>query len=228
VRFLADGDAVLLVRALLLVGSVWAFLLIANAVREGGTKEFDALVVRSLRDASNPHLLPGPGWVEGAVRDLTALGSSAVLIVFTLAVAVFLAVRRQYHAVFLVVAVTIGGIVLAAGLKELFDRPRPDVVPHLAPVSSPSFPSGHAVNSAVVYLTLGAMLSRLVQERKLKLYFLGVACFLTFVVGSSRVLLGVHYPTDVVAGWAVGLAWAILCWSVASSLQRRGTVETPK
>ena len=82
--------------------------------------------------------------------------------------------------------------------------------------------------SAVVYLTLGALLSQLVEERKLKAYFLGVACFLTFVVGLSRVYLGVHYPTDVLAGWSAGLAWALLCWMVASYLQRRGKVEPPR
>ena len=162
------------------------------------------------------------------MRDLTALGSNIVLLIFTSAVAVFLAVRRQTHALALVVVSTGGGFLLAQALKMVFARPRPELVPHLALVSSSSFPSGHSMSSAVVYLTLGALLSQLVEERTLKAYFLGVACFLTFIVGLSRVYLGVHYPTDVLAGWSAGLAWALLCWMAASYLQRRGKVEPPR
>jgi len=159
------------------------------------------------------------------MRDLTALGSNVVLLIFTSAVAGFLAVRRQSHALALVVVSTGGGFLLAQALKLVFARPRPDLVPHLAKVYSSSFPSGHSMFSAVVYLTLGALLSQLVEERAIKIYFLAVACFLTFVVGLSRVYLGVHYPTDVLAGWAAGLAWAVLCWMAAAYLQRRGKVE---
>jgi undecaprenyl-diphosphatase len=223
---LADSDAVFLVRLLLTVAAVWVFIAVAGEVREGETREIDEMAVRAFRNDAGQ--LAGPPWLEGVARDLTALGSATVLIVFTSAVAVFLAVRRQRHALVLVLVATIGGILLADGLKQVFQRPRPDLVPHLARVYSSSFPSGHAVSSAVVYLTLGALLSQLVQERKLKAYFLGVACFLTFVIGLSRVVLGVHYPSDVLAGWSAGLAWAVLCWMVASYLQRRGKVEQPK
>jgi len=222
---LAASDAVFLVRALLVVAAVWVFIAVAGEVREGETREIDEMVVRAFRDREDPSRLAGPVWLEGVARDLTALGSSAVLTLFTSAVAVFLAVRRQRHALALVLVAALGGLLLADGLKAVFQRPRPDLVPHLARVYTSSFPSGHAVSSAVVYLTLGALLSQLVQERKLKAYFLGVACFLTFVVGLSRVVLGVHYPSDVLAGWSAGLAWALLCWMVASHLQRRGKVE---
>src|SRR5205085_9940078 len=107
-----------------------------------------------------------------------------------------------------------------------FDRPRPSVVPHLSHVMTSSFPSGHSLLSAVVYLTLGSLLARLVGPPRLKLYFLGVAVLLSFLVGLSRVYLGVHYPTDVLAGWAAGLTWAVLCWLLARYLQHRGAVET--
>ena len=225
---LADSDAVFLLRALLAVAAVWVFVVVAGWVRQGATREIDEMVVRAFRDQANPSRLAGPEWLEGVVRDLTALGSSAVLILFTSAVAVFLAVRRQYHALTLVVVASLGGLLLADGLKAVFQRPRPDLVPHLARVYTSSFPSGHAVSSAVVYLTLGALVSQLVQERKLKAYFLGVACFLTFLIGLSRVVLGVHYPSDVLAGWSAGLAWALVCWMTASYLQRRGKVEQAK
>ena len=225
---LADSDAVLLVRALLAVSAVWFFLAVASEVGEGETRHIDERIVRAFRSANDPAKPIGPPWVAGTMRDLTALGSNVVLLIFTGAVAVFLAVRRQSHALALVVVSTGGGFFLAQALKLVFARPRPDLVPHLAEVYSSSFPSGHSMFSAVVYLTLGALLSQLVEERALKAYFLGVACFLTFVVGLSRVYLGVHYPTDVLAGWSAGLAWAVVCWMAASWLQRRGKVEPPR
>ena len=228
VERLAASDAVVLVRVLLAVVAVWAFVIVAGLVHGGATREFDETTIRAFREPGNPGLLRGPDWLEGAVRDVTALGGSVVLILFTTAVAVFLGVRRQRHALVLVLVASLGGLLLANGLKMAFQRPRPDLVPHLARVDSTSFPSGHAVSSAVVYLTLGALLSQLVQERKLKVYFLGVACFLTFLVGVSRVVLGVHYPSDVLAGWSAGLAWALFCWMAASYLQRRGKVEKAK
>lgn len=222
---LAESDAVFLVRALLAVGAVWLFIGLADAVREGEVRDLDERMIRALRDPAHPENPMGPPWLESVVRDVTALGSKVVLLIFTAAVVVFLAVRRQSHALILVVVSTAGGMILADSLKQVFVRPRPELVPHLAAVYTSSFPSGHAMTSAVVYLTLGALLSQLVEERTLKVYFLGVACFLTFVVGVSRVYLGVHYPTDVLAGWSAGLAWALLCWMVASYLQRRGKVE---
>ena len=225
---LADSDAVLLVRALLAVGAIWVFVAVASEVGQGDTLDLDERIIRALREPADPANPIGPPWVEGAVRDLTSLGSNIVLLIFISAVAVFLAVRRQSHALTLVVVAAGGGFLLAQALKMLFSRPRPELVPHLAVVASSSFPSGHAMFSAVVYLTLGALLSQLVQERALKAYFLGVACFLTLVVGLSRVYLGVHYPTDVLAGWSAGLAWALVCWMAASYLQRRGKVEPPR
>jgi undecaprenyl-diphosphatase len=225
---LAGSNALVLVRVLLVVAAVWVFLEVAAEVGEGDTRHLDERILRTFRSSTDASDAIGPPWVEGAVRDLTALGSNVVLLIFTTAVAVFLAVRRQSHALTLVLVSTGGGFLLAQALKLAFSRPRPDLVPHLAHVSSTSFPSGHSMFSAVVYLTLGALLSQLVKERVLKAYFLGVACFLTFVVGLSRVYLGVHYPTDVLAGWSAGLAWALLCWMAASYLQKRGDVEQPR
>jgi undecaprenyl-diphosphatase len=225
---MAASDALLLLRALLAVGAVWVFIVVAAEVGEGDTRHVDERILHAFRTAGNPADPLGPKWVEGAMRDLTALGSNIVLLIFTAAVAVFLAVRRQSHALTLVLVSTGGGFLLAQALKLAFSRPRPDLVPHLAYVTSSSFPSGHSMFSAVVYLTLGALLSQLVEQRKEKAYFLSVACFLTFVVGVSRVYLGVHYPTDVLAGWSAGLAWALLCWMAASYLQRRGKVEPPR
>ena len=126
----------------------------------------------------------------------------------------------------LLVATSVGGgIVLASLLKFFFQRARPDLVPHGAEVYTASFPSSHAMMSAVVYLTLGALLARIAEAPRLRIYFLALAALLTAMVGVSRVYLGVHWPTDVIAGWAIGSAWAMFIWLIALWLQRRGRIE---
>ena len=92
--------------------------------------------------------------------------------------------------------------------------------------STSSFPSGHSSLSAVIYLTLAVLLSRLLERRALRVYVIGVAALLTLTIGISRVALGVHYPSDVLAGWTLGFGWALLCWTGMGVLQRRGAVES--
>jgi undecaprenyl-diphosphatase len=228
---LKRADAVLLASLLAVVLCVWAFVAVADRVTAGHTQAVDEQLMLGLRIQGDPSSPRGPGWLPGAMRDLTALGSAPVLVLFVLAVAGSLLVRRQYHALALLLVATIGGILLMMFLKGVFARPRPPSAFHLSEVRSVrtlSFPSGHAMESAIIYLTLAALLARLVQTRVLKLYFIGLAFFLTFVVGLSRVYLGVHYPSDVLAGWTVGLAWALLCWTAARYLQQRGAVEAPR
>jgi undecaprenyl-diphosphatase len=222
---LAGGDVRLLAGALLTVTLIWGFVHIAGEVAEGDTQRFDEKIMLLLRHPDDIRQPRGPAWLPGAMRDIPALGSPPVMILFTLAVVVALAVRGQYHAVALVLGATLSGRFLNMYLKAFFARPRPDLALHLTEVRTASFPSGHAMESAIIYLTLAALLARLVVPRALKLYIVGVALFLSFLVGLSRVYLGVHYPTDVLAGWMAGLAWAVLCWGIATYLQRRGTVE---
>ena len=143
----------------------------------------------------------------------------------TASVAGFLWLRRMFGAMWLIVVATLGGLVVSTLLKSAFARPRPSVVPHLSMVYTSSFPSGHSMLSATVFLTLGALLGRFVKPFRLKAYFLIIALVLTLLVGVSRVYMGVHYPTDVLAGWAAGLAWALICWLVARHLQKRGALE---
>jgi undecaprenyl-diphosphatase len=123
-------------------------------------------------------------------------------------------------------AATIGGTLVSIGLKSFFSRPRPDLVPHLTHVATSSFPSGHSMLSAVVYLTLGSLLAAIMPNLKLKIYVLSVAIILSVFVGISRIYLGVHYPTDVLAGWLAGLVWALMCWLIARWLQVHGQVES--
>jgi undecaprenyl-diphosphatase len=213
-----------LVVALLIVVGVWGFVKLAGEVIEGDTKAFDRWLLDALRNPQDPTWPRGPRWLVEVSRDITALGSSVVLGIVTAAVAGFLLLQRKYGAMLFVVITTIGGGFLSSGLKEFFSRERPTPVPCIW-VSSPSFPSGHALHAAVVYLALGILLARLEPRPLLKAYFLGGMMALTFLVGISRVYLGVHYPTDVLAGWTVGLVWAMMCWLAAWYLQRRGAVE---
>ena len=225
IAWVGGMDRLMLLSLLVAVIAIWVFINVAGEVLEGDTQAFDEWLLLSLRDRSDTSNPIGPRWVAEFARDITALGGVAVLVMVTATVAGYLWICRVYHAMWLLLASTLGGLAVSSMLKLYFDRPRPSVVPHLAHVSTASFPSGHSVLSAVVYLTLGALLARLVPRVAVRAYVLWVAMSLTFLIGISRVYLGVHYPTDVVAGWAVGLAWASLCWHAAQYLQRRGAVE---
>jgi undecaprenyl-diphosphatase len=203
-----------------------AFFQLADEVVEGDTHAFDSAVLLSLRNPANVADPLGPAWLELAARDLTSLGGYPVVILTTVCAIGFLLITGKQHAALLVLASIGGGMLLSSGLKTLFERPRPDLVPHVVHVYTMSFPSGHAMLSAATYLTLGALLARVQPKRVVRLYLLGVAILLTLLIGASRVYLGVHWPTDVLAGWCAGAAWAMVCWTVALWLQRRGKIET--
>ena len=208
-------------------GLLLLFALLAAAVSYGRTMDFDQAVLLALRESSNAADPIGPPWVEEMARDITALGSNAVVGLMTLASVLYLVLAGKRRTALLLVAAIIGAIVLGNALKFGFARPRPDIVPPLARVFTASFPSGHATLSAAVYLTLGALQARMTQDRRTKLFVLLFAVLLVLLIGLTRVYLGLHYPTDVLAGWFVGTAWAIACWSAALYLQRRGGIEPP-
>jgi undecaprenyl-diphosphatase len=194
-------------------------------VSNAGTPAFDEWLIVVLRTPGNLADPVGPRWLEEMMRDFTALGSTGVLTVLVLAVAGFLAMTRKGHAALLVLLSVAGGVLVSQTMKWAYARPRPDLVPHSAEVFTASFPSGHSMMSAVVYLTLGALLARTQQDRSVKAYVLAVAVTLTVLVGASRVYLGVHWPTDVLAGWTLGGLWALICLSLMQWLQARGQVE---
>jgi undecaprenyl-diphosphatase len=206
-------------------GALWVFLALADEIREGESLAFDRAILLALRNPADLSDPIGPGWFEEAARDVTALGGHAVLTILTLATILWLVMAGKKAAALLVLVSVIGGMLLSTGLKIGFERARPDLVPHGARVYTASFPSGHAMLSAVVYLTLGALLARVQATRRLKAFVLGLAILLTALVGASRVYLGVHWPSDVLAGWSAGAAWAFGCWMLALWLQRRGDVE---
>jgi undecaprenyl-diphosphatase len=201
------------------------FMLLIEAVVEGETHTFDEAVLRALRSPADPADPLGPWWVEQIFKDITALGGHTVLTLITAAAVGYLLIDRKRAAALLVLVSVGGGVLLSSLAKNLVARPRPELVAHMVEVHTLSFPSGHAMMSAVTFLTLGALLARVQPHRRLKAYLLGVAVILTVLVGASRVYLGVHWPTDVLAGWCAGAAWAVLCWTAALWLQRRGQIE---
>jgi len=204
---------------------LWGFLALASEVMEGDTTTLDTRILVALRKSDDPSRPIGPSWVENSLLDLTAIGGPTVLGLVVVAVVGFLVLQTRYHTAIVVLATAASGELVNYVLKNVFLRPRPDVVPHLRNVTTSSFPSGHAMESAIIYLTLGAMLMRLSERRITKVYSMGIAIALTLLVGISRVYLGVHYPTDVIAGWMFGFFWASLCWIVAKRFERETGVE---
>jgi undecaprenyl-diphosphatase len=194
--------------------AIWVFFEMAGEVMEGETDAFDRAVLMALR---NPHDLSDPigsRSFEEAMRDVTALGGFTVLTLVTVVgVLVFLFHGRRRH------ALVLGGAVLLAQItndlaKALYDRPRPDLVPHGSYVYSASFPSGHSMLSAATYLTLAMLIASLEGSRATKILAFTLAVLLIVAIGFSRVYLGVHWPSDVLGGWLLGAAWSLLAWTV--------------
>lgn len=226
-RHVSRAEKSVLAAACLAAVSLFAFVEIAEEMMEGDTTDFDTMLLLAFRDASDRANLLGPAWLEVIMRDFTALGGVAVLTTVTVLVAGFLFLTRKRHAAWMVVLSVVSGVMLSSLLKWVFARPRPDLVPHATTVYSQSFPSGHAMLSAIVYLTLGALLARTQSDVRVKIYLLCAASALTLLIGVSRIYLGVHWPTDVLAGWAGGASWAFMCWVVMLWLQGKGKIEAP-
>jgi undecaprenyl-diphosphatase len=210
-----------LVLILVTAGCVWIFVGLADEVREGETTTFDTAILLALRNPADHSDPLGPGWVEEFARDVTALGSVGILTGITLAAAGFLWLQGNRRTMWLLLLSVAGGQLVSSLTKFGFDRPRPDLVPHATEVYTSSFPSGHSMMAAVTYLTLAAMLARVQPRRAQKIYLFSLALFVTVAVGISRIYLGVHWPTDVLAGWTAGAGWALACWLAASWLASR-------
>ena len=211
--------------ALLVFGlGLFAFLYLAGEVIEGETLRFDTWLLLALRvpgDTTDPL---GPAWIEEMFRDFTALGGVGVLSLLTLISVGYLWLMGQRRVALFLLFAILGGLLLSSMLKSGFDRPRPDLVSHGSHIYTSSFPSGHSMLSAVVYLTGGALLAMVQSAHRVRVYLVGCSILTTLLVGVSRVYLGVHWPSDVLAGWAAGAAWAAACWLVAQWLHERAEI----
>ncbi len=226
VRQIGRAEWPILLASLTAAAAIWAFIELADEVVEGSTHALDRALLLAMRSETDPADPLGPAWLEEMMRDFTALGGVGVLTLLTAGAVGYLVLTDKWRAALAVALSVAGGILLSTLIKMGFDRPRPDLVSHGSHVYTASFPSGHSMMAAVVYLTLGALLARVRPHKRVKAYILSCAVVLTVLVGISRVYLGVHWPTDVLAGWAVGAAWALLCWVITVWLQSRGKVET--
>ena len=221
--FIADyssREIRILLNLLILVTALLVFTYVAKEVVSGESKGFDEMTLNYLRH-DGKIMEDEQTWLTGMMIDITALGGTTIIFMITAAVVFYLLIQKQYEFMWLILIATIGGAILSFGLKELFARERPPLIYHLLTVKSLSFPSGHAMMSSVVYLTQGALLAKVQSNKNLRVYILLVAIILVFLIGISRIYFGVHYPTDVLAGWSVGLAWASLCWLAVKYLQKR-------
>ena len=199
---------------------LFGFIKLTEEVVEGETSGFDQRVLLWFRNSADLSEPIGPAWLEVIVRDITAIGGLLILGLLTIAACGYLWLTQR-HKLALFVAVSIpAGSLLNAVLKDFFSRPRPDIVPHATDAALSSFPSGHAMMSAAVFLTLGALLSLSTENKRIKIYILSWSVFLTIIVGISRLYLGVHWPTDIIAGWIAGATWAMLSLLLGHWLMR--------
>jgi len=203
-----------------LAAALAIFIFLAVTAPGGAFEAAERSFMLSLRDGDDPALLNGPSWLLYFVQNITALGGWPVLTLLSLMLAGAFIIQRQWSYFFVLLAVVVGESVLTGVLKDFFGRARPDFIPHLIAASSESFPSGHSGSASAVYLTFGLAIANLVRRPAFRWYALGASLTMVFLIGASRVYLGVHYPSDVIAGWCVGAAWASGVWLAAWRLQR--------
>lgn len=216
----------LLARDLDLIGSLLLIALLVLAFLEigdmafGDPRSIDASILLALRE---PHDLSdgiGPPRVTDMMRDITALGSGTLAAAFSLALVGWLLLTGRPGAAIFVILAVVGAWVINDVLKDTFGRARPEIVPHLMRATNESFPSGHTMISAVLYPTQAGIFGRLVRQRRLRFYLMGLAIATAVLVGFSRIYLGVHYPSDVLGGLCIGFAWALACGIAVRLLQR--------
>lgn len=210
--------------ALLIIAvGIMIFVEVADDMTEADGQLFDQSVLHWLQPvAGQPR---GPWWLHEAAADLTSLGGISVLTLFGVIAFSFLLIQRKRLSALLLVVGLVGGVALSEGLKALFERERPPIAYQAVETLNASFPSGHALLSTVFYLTLGVMLTRAFPQKRFKAFVLGSAILIALLIGLTRVYLGAHWASDVIAGWCAGAAWAMALWLVAYAVERRQVVH---
>ena len=203
--------------ALIAAAVLWAiFAAVVIAVHSGASANFDASGMRYWRTGADFHPRGAP-WLGEGVRDFTALGGVLlrhIVALGALAALLFLRLRRE---AVLLAGTIMGGWIVDSALKHFIGRPRPTIVPHLTQAGGTSFPSGHSFNAAVVYIGIALAFAALSPRQSVRVTLIASAMILSLLTALSRVWLGVHWPTDVIAGWTGGAAWAF----TASALLHR-------
>lgn len=200
--------------AIIAATACWAvFIGMAMWVSDGSSSRFDAEGLAIFRTGPDFGLI-GPVWMEEAVRDVTALGGVFLRNLFSVIIVtalLTLGFQREAAALFVTVA---GGWAAGVALKVYVMRPRPDILPHLMDAGGFSFPSGHTFNATVVYLSIGLTAARLTRNLSVQYAVVSFSLTLSILVGLTRIMLGVHFPTDVIAGLAGGAGWTFLCMAL--------------
>lgn len=218
-------ELVVLLSFVFVIGGMWLTAVLADGVSDGRTQEADLRILMALREEGDPANPIGPPWVEEMMRDFTALGGTGILTLIVIAVTLYYLIQRRYKEMLILVTAVGGAYLLSFFFKGLYDRPRPEFIPAGEYSYTASFPSGHALLATATYLTLGIIVTQLMTRNRLKAFVLLLAFFVMILVGFSRMYLGVHWPTDVLAGWIIGSVWAIICWLVVRWLRQRGVVH---
>ncbi len=209
------------VLVVLALGALGLVLVLMDAIAHGGAFRLDYRLLVALRRPGHLDQPVGPAWLLQSATDLSALGGFTLQWLLGGASLLFLLqIGRRAEAAWLAGS-TAGASLLNAGLKSILHRPRPELVPHLAAVSNASFPSGHAMISAAIYLTIAAMLSETQPKRSARIFLMAFAGLLVLLIGCSRIYLGVHWPSDVLAGWCLGSVWALVVFAVNRTLRTR-------
>lgn len=213
---------IFLVAGVIVAGiGTWVFTELAEYVMAGGTQAFDEAVLRWV----STHHSPG---VNEAMLEITALGTTTVVMMIVGVAALFLTLTRHKYSALLLLVATAGGSLLDLVLKLRFDRPRPHVFTWGTQVFSSSFPSGHAMSAAIVYSTVAYLAARLQKRMWARWLTMFLAAVVIVLICSSRVYLGVHYPSDVLAGVVIGLSWAAFCMATLEGIQRFSQRKAPQ